>query len=301
MVANRCFWLAQVRHCAWCCALAWCAASSSGWADDELNFHSDSEEAFAELHSEAAKSETSVISPESAKFDQWESLTEDCEAGPQHDELLAFDWMRHFGFKHSSTSGRNVGKGNPMGNSSWLNRPYHYDWFIGPLLGDDLITNRVSQDNVIYGGLRLGWDFDYFWGIEWRFGWADPGATYADQEIDPANVSFVISDVDVVYYPWGDAKVRPYLLWGLGVSQIDFQDDLGFNHHATLATMPFGAGVKFHQFPWLVWRLEILDNLAFGADQISTMNNVSLTAGMELRFGARPSSYWPWRPGRVVW
>jgi hypothetical protein len=209
--------------------------------------------------------------------------------------------MRHIGFRHSSTHGRNVGKGIPLEGTSWLNRPYHIDWFLGPLLGDDLITNRVSQDNVLFGGLRLGLDFDYYWGIEWRLGWAQPNASYAEALVEPVDVSYVVSDVDILYYPWGDSKVRPYLLWGLGVTQLDFRDDTDFNRHATLATMPFGAGVQFHQWPWLVWRLEVLNNLAFGADQISTMNNISLSGGMEWRLGARPASYWPWRTSRKIW
>ena len=51
----------------------------------------------------------------------------------------------------------------------------------------------------------------------------------------------------------------------------------------------------------LAWRLELVDNLAFGADGVDTMNNVAFTAGMDLRLGARPSSYWPWRSSRRIW
>lgn len=299
MVANRRFSSASVRHCALLCALALLAGQRHGWAaEDEMKFDSDSEEAFAELHEDAAESEHSVTSPDAAKFDQWEDVCEDSCQTSSSDDLIPFDWFRHFGFQHSSTAGRNVGKGNPMEGTSWLNRPYHYDWFLGPLLGDDLITNRVSQDNVVFGGLRLGWDFDYFWGVEWRFAWADTATTFADGQEGDFESQIVISDVSAVYYPWGDSKVRPYLLWGLGLTNVEFYDETERSHDVTLATMPFGVGVKFHQCSWIVWRLEILDNLAFGADQVSTMNNVSLTAGMELRWGAHPQSYWPWRPGR---
>ncbi len=267
----------------------------------ELEFALETDEAFADLEAQVSESQSEFCSPDAAQFDQWEDLVEESPAMMSKQELSPFDWVRHIGFRHSSSHGRNVGKGVPMEGSSWLNRPYHVDWFLGPLLGDDLITNRVSQDNVLFGGLRVGCDFDYFWGIEWRLAWASPNGSYAEPLTDPVDVSFVVSDVDVLYYPWGDSKVRPYLLWGLGVTQLDFRDDTGSNRHATLATMPFGAGVQFHQWPWLVWRLELLDNLAFGADQISTMNNVSLSAGMEWRLGARPASYWPWRSSRKIW
>ena len=276
-------------------------ASDSAEALAELDTQVTADEAFDDLEAQVTADESEVLSPDAAEFDEWEGLMDHSPSMMSKQELAPFDWMRHIGFRHSSSHGRTVGKGVPLEGSSWLNRPYHVDWFLGPLLGDDLITNRVSQDNVLFGGLRLGYDFDYFWGIEWRFAWASPNGSFAEPLTDPVDVSFVISDVDLLYYPWGDSKVRPYLLWGLGVTQLDFRDDTGLNHHATLATMPFGAGVQFHQWPWLVWRLELLDNLAFGADQISTMNNVSLSVGMEWRLGARPASYWPWRSSRKIW
>jgi hypothetical protein len=297
MVANHRCWLAALRHCATVCALTlplFSASSVSLAMDKAVEFSSEADAAFAEMH------ESAVISPESAKFDQWEGVCDESDLTMGQEELLPFDWARHFGFRHSSTSGRNVGKGIPLEGASWLNRPYHVDWFLGPLLGDQL-TATVRQDNVLFGGLRIGWDFDYFWGVEWRFGWADPRATYAEPLPQPVDVSYVVSDVDLLYYPWGDAKVRPYFLVGVGATQLDFIDDQGQNHHATLATLPLGGGVQFHQWPWLVWRIEFLNNLAFGADDISTMNNVSLTAGMELRLGARPASYWPWRSSRTIW
>ena len=212
----------------------------------DQEFSRESEESFAELEAQISAREDEFCSPEASKFDQWEGIVDESPTMVTKQELSPFDWMRHVGFRHSSTHGRNVGKGVPMEGRSWLNRPYHVDWFLGPLLGDDLITNRVSQDNVLFGGLRLGWDFDYYWGIEWRLGWASPNASFAEPLVDPVNVSYVVSDVDVLYYPWGDSKVRPYLLWGLGATQLDFRDDTGFNRHATLATMPFGAGVQFH-------------------------------------------------------
>ena len=276
-------------------------AQELDFANEELEFANEADEVFADLDAEVLADQSEFLSPEAAKFDQWEGLIDQSPAQMTEQELLPFDWVRHFGFKHSSTHGRNVGRGIPLEGTSWLNRPFHVDWFLGPLLGDDLISNRVSQDNVLFGGLRFGFDFDYFWGIEWRFAWAEPRASFATPIEEPSDVRFVVSDIDILYYPWGDSKVRPYLLWGLGVTQLGFVDDTGLSRHATLVTMPFGVGVQYHQWPWLVWRLEILDNLAFGADQVSTMNNVSLSVGMEWRLGARPASYWPWRTSRKIW
>ena len=276
-------------------------ASSAG--EEELEFLGKSDAAFADLYIGGDSQESEVLAPDAAKFDQWESICEECpeEMHISHRDLLPFDWFRHFGFRHSSSHGRSIGKGLPLKGTSWLNRPYHCDLFLGPLLGDDLIKNRVSQTNVLLGGLRLGWDFDYYWGSEWRIGWANPNADFTTPLIEPNDVKFLISDVSVIYYPWGDSKVRPYWLLGAGFTRLEFTDDLDLNQYSNLFTMPFGGGIRFRQHPWLAWRLEVVDNLAFGADNIDTMNNISLTASMEMRFGAKPATYWPWRTSRKVW
>ncbi len=244
------------------------------------------------------------LDPDAAKFDSWEPLVDEHETslGGEEARLRPFDLMRHWGFRHSSTDGRySVDRGVPMEYSSWLNRPYHVDWFLGPLLSDNPSADRVAQTNVVFGGLRLGWDFDYYWGVEWRFAWADP-ELISESAIEVQSGRYFASDIDFVYYPWGDSKVRPYFQWGLGMNEIDtVRDNTGLTQQVTLLSMPFGGGVIFPQTHWLAWRLEILDNLAFGNDGVDTLNNVSFTAGMELRMGARPNSYWPWRSSRNIW
>lgn len=246
------------------------------------------------------------VSPDAAAFGKWEPIVESEPMGTtmakwNDPSVKPIDWLRHFGFHHSSTEGRYTGKGVPLEGTSWLNRPFHADWFIGTLLGDELIANRVDMNNELLAGIRIGYDFDYFWGIEWRFGWANPNTEAVGATGEDINGSYFISDVDFKYYPWGDSKVRPYGLLGAGLARIDFTDDNDIRQNVNLMTMPFGTGVEFHQFPWLVWRLEVLDNLAFGADGTETLNNFSFTAGMEWRFGAKPNSYWPWRPARRIW
>lgn len=280
------------------CAVLACSNSLS-LAQPQMETFAD--EAFADLQFTESGELCDVCGPDAAKFGQWEDIVDESYVEWSSHELKPFDWIRHFGFRHSSTHGRHIGRGLPLEGSSLRNRPYHVDWFVGPLLGDDLINNRVSQQNVLFGGVRIGWDFDYYWGIEWRFGRADPEIQYAELQSNANEESYVVSDVDLVYYPWGDSKVRPYFLIGIGAAQIDFLDDADIYHDATLATMPMGGGVRFQQWPWLLWRLEILNNMSFGDDNISTLHTVSITAGMELRLGARPASYWPWRTSRKIW
>jgi hypothetical protein len=253
------------------------------------------------------------LDPDAAEFDRWDPLVEEGRSIYDNgdgnkalvDESLEkdirpFDWMRKWGFLHSSTEGRFIEKNVPMTYSSWLNRPYHVDWFAGPVLMDGTVSESVGQSNDILAGLRLGWDFDYYWGLEWRFGWADPDI-FAEGSSDAIEGDYFVSDIDFVYYPWGDTKVRPYFQAGLGLTQIDNLRDGASPHQATLLGMPLGLGVQFQQTPWLAWRLEIIDNLAWGGDGVDTMNNFAFTGGMEVRLGAKPNSYWPWRSSRTIW
>ena len=249
--------------------------------------------------------ESDRIARDDADFDKWENIIEeeDCEEETAiwHDpSVKTVDWMRHFGLRHSSSDGRYIGRGVPLEGTSWLNRPFHADWFVGTLLGDEL-TQHVNLNNELFAGVRIGYDFDYFWGLDWRFGWSNPDVDIDGLSTQNRNGSYFISDVDLKYYPWGDSKVRPFWLMGMGMTHIEFSNLSGVSHNVTLATLPLGVGVEFPQFPWLAWRLEVIDNIAFGADGVETLNNFAFTAGMEWRFGAKPQSYWPWRPGRKLW
>jgi hypothetical protein len=248
--------------------------------------------------------ESDRVSRDDADFDKWENIIEeDCEEETAiwHDpSVKTIDWMRHFGLRHSSSDGRYIGRGVPLEGTSWLNRPYHVDWFLGSLLGDNL-NSSVNLNNELLAGLRIGYDFDYYWGLDWRFGWSNPNMEVEGADEQSPNGSYFISDIDLKYYPWGDSKVRPFWLMGMGLARVEFLDENDISQNVTLATMPLGVGVEFPQFPWLVWRLEVLDNLAFGADGVNTLNNFAFTAGMEWRLGAKPQSYWPWRPGRKLW
>ena len=192
-------------------------------------------------------------------------------------------------------------KSVPLNFSSWLNRPFHVDWFAGPLLSDSPNkTMNVKQTNALFGGLRFGWDFDYYWGAEWRFGWSDPEIFYEGSSVKQPG-QYWVSDVNIIYYPWGDTRVRPFFVTGIGISEVGSIHNDGGGLEANLLGTPFGLGIQFQQTPWLAWRAEIMDNLAWGSEGVSTTHNVSFTAGMNIRYGARKPSYWPWRTSRHSW
>ena len=227
----------------------------------------------------------SLIDPQGEIGSLDESPTGGAFAPGEHEHLRPFDYMRHWGFHHSSTEGRFMEKNVPLNFSSWLNRPFHLDWFAGPLLSDSPNkNNNVKQTNALFGGLRFGWDFDYYWGTEWRFGWSDPEIFYEGSSLRQPG-QYWVSDVNLIYYPWGDTRVRPFFIAGMGISQVGSIHNDGGPLEANLLGTPFGLGIQFQQTPWLAWRAEIMDNLAWGSEGISTTQNISFTAGMNIRYG----------------
>lgn len=286
-----------------CLGWLWCCVTATYAADPFADRSSGTLSSFDIVEED---SEPAIVKPqEGAELQEWQPQG---EAEPFQDNLVKWndpsvkpiDWVRHFGLRHSSADGRHLGKGIPLEGTSWLNRPYHADWFVGSLLGDNL-TDSVRQNNELFGGVRIGFDFDYYWGLDWRFGWADPNMAVDGVDERSPTGSYFASDIDLKYYPWGDAKIRPYGLLGVGLARVSFRNEDDFGQGVNLATMPWGVGIEFPQWPWLAWRLEVIDNLAFGADGVQTLNNFAITAGMEWRFGAKPNSYWPWRSSRRVW
>ena len=95
--------------------------------------------------------------------------------------------------------------------------------------------------------------------------------------------------------------IRPYWRCGLGVTELDFPNDDGEREDVGLWTVPFGLGVKYPIKRWMAGRVELTDHIGFGTSDVETQHNVSLTFGLECRYGAHPRSYWPWNPDRHIW
>lgn len=170
----------------------------------------------------------------------------------------------------------------PEPNGNWNNEPVHFDTFLG------FLDDRAAQNTGVLGGFRLGWDYDTYWGVETRLAF-----TSLQEDTGPV----VLWDESLLYYPWGDSRVRPYFTLGLGLNEfkiVDPGDDL--HHRQNLVDMPFGFGFKYRLHEWLVLRFDVLDNLAFGSGGLGTQNNFSFTTGFEYRFGGSHFNYWPWDP-----
>jgi hypothetical protein len=168
-------------------------------------------------------------------------------------------------------------------------------------VGDELVAGEVGQDSDVFGGYRIGWDFDHYWGTEARFGFAYLRATdeQAGTRLDWARQDYW--DGSLLYYPWGDARWRPFASAGIGLAYFRFQHPTRGTVGETLFAAPVGLGVKYLYRPWMALRFTALDNIAVGNNGLSTMHNVSLTGGVEVRFGGPRISYYPYHGDVHLW
>jgi hypothetical protein len=206
--------------------------------------------------------------------------------------------------------------GSPVYHEPWINRPFSVGVFVGPMVGSPLINDWVGQQTGTLAGMRFGWDMDDDWGMELRLATANIPIYDADPAFEAQlaqtgnglpipylagtrNADHFICDIDFLYYPWGDASLRPYLLFGVGTDRIKFTDRMGTNYARILLGMPVGLGVKMHLNDWLIFRVEATENMAFAGGSIfQAQQNFSLTGALEVRLGRTKMQYWPWDPGK---
>ena len=210
-------------------------------------------------------------------------------------------WGRPFYHGDPNDPDRATGRGQPLVGTSWLNRPLSLGFFAGALFGDEPFDSRVEQGGGFLGGFRLGYDFDHYTGAELRVGLCQL-ELYDNQNVPFNRTSDLgLFDLNLLYYPWGDSRIRPYASFGLGIAAIDTFDEVGRNFNDALFLMPFGIGLKYYHGPFSVWRIDFLDNLAFGNNRFDTMHSLSVSAGWEIRYGATPRLYFPAHPGVERW
>ena len=210
----------------------------------------------------------------------------------------AISW---FHLRHSHTHGRDVGLGGPMVGTSWRNRPYYVGGELGNLWMTRSVEPSVSDDIDAFGGIFFGCDWDHYWGSELSLHRATPELiNSAAPDAEPGD-SLSLCSASLMYYPWGDSWVRPYWRWGIGATTLEYPTDAGPVRDETLWTFPIGMGVKYPVRRWLAARAELTDHWAWGNGGVATQHNISLTLGLEWRFGAHPRSYWPWHPSHHIW
>jgi len=152
----------------------------------------------------------------------------------------------------------------------------------------------VNDD--FFGGYRFGWDFDHYWGTEMRFGFAR-----LDLRDKPGVTSDFFWDLHLLRYPWGDSRWRPFASVGIGTTNFRFTDSTGTHFNEYVVHFSISFGMKYYHRKWLVFRVDVLDNIAIGGGGLNTMRNVSLTGGAEIRFGDWRRGYYPWNPSTMYW
>ncbi|MEX0612200.1 MAG: outer membrane beta-barrel protein [Pirellulales bacterium] len=221
------------------------------------------------------------------------------EAPPEpNDYLPVLKWLH---LRHSHTHGRHIGRGGPLTDASWLNRPYYVGAELGTLWITSSIYDDITPDVDAFGGIMLGWDRDPYWGAEFQFNWATPELINEEARDAERTDSLFEWSYNLLYYPWGDATWRPYWRAGIGDTHVDFPLDDDSRHDQWMLTFPLGMGVKYPLRRWLAARAEITDHFIVGHNRLSTQHNPALTLGLEWHFGAHPRSYWPWNPSRHIW
>jgi hypothetical protein len=228
------------------------------------------------------------------------SEADDCPTDATPSEAF-FSKLRWLGFKHSSYSGRNAGRGVPLVGTSWLNRPYYVGADIGTVWVTKPVEEGITRDIDTFGGLYAGYDCDYYWGTELAVQRATPELKNEDARNANRGDRRMYWSANLLYYPWGDSLFRPYWRTGLGATEIDYPMDSGERRDEALWAVPIGIGLKYPFRRWLAVRAEFVDQIGLGNSGIATQHDLTLTFALEWRLGARPRSYWPWNPSRQIW
>jgi len=193
---------------------------------------------------------------------------------------------------HPDDPSRHIGFGQPLTGLSWRNRPFHADVFAGAIMLQNLIPGEVDQEGSFFDGVRLGYDFDHYWGTEVRLGIAEGRLTYPTNPYFSGKSQLIILDYSVQFYPWGDSAWRPYATLGLGAAMFQYEDALGRDRGQAQVSMPFGLGLKYFLHKRIALRFELLDNMTLGGTDAMSASNFSVTGGFEYRFGGNAPGYY---------
>lgn len=183
-------------------------------------------------------------------------------------------------------SRKDLGIGEPLIGKGWRAQPFSLSGFSGATNGGPLIRGHVFERPSYYGGMNFGWDYDHYWGIEKRLGFGALNLANPRGQRLQTGLS-VTGEYRIMYYPLGDARWRPFFTTGLGWSDFYYQDDNNRHHLDTLFLFPFGVGVKYLCAERWAVRIDLIDELTIGVGPVSTFHYVTLTAGLEFRYGQR--------------
>ena len=200
----------------------------------------------------------------------------------------------------NAPDGPHRGIGTPLEDASWLDRPWYVGVFGGWVSGSKLVSGQIDQGSGSNGGIVLGKNLNHYWGLEGRlFGSSIEIKDISDTLIPAPNrsIRLTVLDMSAHYYPYGEARWRPYFKLGIGYTQQSFTDNYGVGHNINACTVPMGFGVKYWWSDHVHVFGEVVDNMVFGNGPTKTQSDWALNFGVHFTFGtnpnAHPTVYWP--------
>ena len=191
----------------------------------------------------------------------------------------------------------------PMLRESWLFRPFNVSVFEGALFATPPIAPQFNTATSFFTGFRVGWDYAAHFGGETRFGFSKAFFLDAARTTEVGYQQLFYFDSNLLIYPWGDTRWRPFLSIGGGLADVLIVGNNGLLLHPMAFNMPLGTGIKYRFGPRVAFRADFRDNLTFsGAGGLRTLNNIEVVGGIEFHFGGGDRrSYWPWNPSHHWW
>ena len=178
---------------------------------------------------------------------------------------------------------------------TWTRYPFYFEKFTGLAHLNEPVHGLIKNGQGNLFGARLGWDFSKYAGIESRLGYVRATLNDTLHPLIPSHENFLFWDANVLIYPLGDRRWRPFGMIGVGLVNVGFIDDAGRLWNQTLPTLPVAAGVKYRVNNLTALRLDVTDNIVFGTAQGGngrhTMSNFAVFFAYERRFGRPHRSY----------
>lgn len=182
---------------------------------------------------------------------------------------------------------------------SWQWYPLYFEKFTGIIHVNEPVHDQIHNGTGNLFGGRWGWDFARYAGVETRLGYTRATLKDTLYPLIPSHENFLFWDAELLIYPFGDTKWRPFAMLGMGLVDLGFIDDRGREWHQDLITMPFSVGVKYRLDNHNALRFEVADNVIFGTNQGGNgqhvIHNIAVLFAFERRFGLPHRSYFPRR------
>lgn len=273
-------------------------AYGAAWSRQQMPWYDQQYEQHHDHHLSDYEAAAEVVGqPNSSAYSQYMPLRSPLlETGWEMGKLLS---------PFNAPNGPHRGVGKPLKDESWLDRPYYFGVFGGWVSGDKLVSGQIDQKSGSNGGITLGWNINHYWGAEARVFGSSIDIKDISDSANPApgrSNRLTILDASAHYYPYGEARWRPYFKLGIGYVRERFNDNNGGKQNINTWTVPWGIGLKY----WWSDRVnvygEIVDNVIFGKGPTKTHGDIALNFGINFTFGTNPNYhptvYWPQTPSK---